>query len=341
MQALPKVELHIHLERALRLRTVQRIDRDFMPSRYVRELAALPTMPRRDYVARRCAALDVLQSEEALRLAIKDLAQQLTEDGVIYAEIRLAPFLYTRRGLSPENVVRCVVDSLNRAYHDTRLDAHLILCTVHTAPAIESESVAYLVERFQGLRVVGFGLIEDPCSPAPVSDRAWSLETHLPAFTATLEKGLPRVVDADETVSAERLWKMMELYVPRRVGHALPCLHYFGLQDLLRETNTHLELCPARDVQLGLFPDMENYPLDAWYRAGHSLSVSTDGRVTTPFTLSETYEMLQQQCGWRVPEFLACNLMAVDASFAPRETKAKLRARLREAYLPRGRRKRR
>ena len=341
MQALPKVELHVHLERALRFRTVQRIDRDFTPSRYVRELAGLPTMRRRDYVARRCAALDLLQSEEALRLAIKDLAQQLTEDGVIYAEIRLAPFLYTRRGLSPENVVRCVVDSLNRAYHDTRLDAHLILCTVHTASAIESESVAYLVERFQGLRVVGFGLMEDPCSTAPVSDGAWSLETHLPAFTAMLEKGLPRVVDAEETVSAERLWKMVELYVPRRVGHALPCAEHFGVQDLLRETGAHLELCPARDVQLGLFPDVKNYPLDAWYRAGHSLSVNTDGRVTTPVTLNALYEALQSQYGWRAQELLACNLMAVEASFAPRETKAKLRATLREAYLPRGRKKRR
>ncbi len=342
MQKLPKVELHVHLERALRFQAVRRIAPEITPDHYVREVPGLPTMPRHsDYLARCCAALEFLQSEEALRIAVKDLTQQLAEDGVIYAEIRMAPFLHTREGLSPENVVRCVVDSLDRAYHDTRVDARLILCTVHTASEIQSSSVAYLVERFQDLRVVGFGLMEDPCSTARTSDNLWSLETHLPAFTYTLERGLPRLVDADETVGVERLWEMIGLYVPRRIGHALPCAEAFGMQELLRRAHTHLELCPARDVQLGHFHSVSEHPLDGLYRAGHSVSVNTDGRVTTPETLSAVYEALQKHYGWRFQELLACNLMAVEASFAPRETKAKLRAALREAWLPRGRRKRR
>ncbi len=335
-KTLPKVELHVHLERALRFQTVQRIIPGFPPDRYVRELLGMPTMRREDYLARRRAALELLQSEEALRIAIKDLAQQLVEDGVNYVEIRLAPFLHGRQGLSPENVVRCVVDSLNRAYHETRLDAQLILCTVYSAPEIESEAVAHLVERFQGLRVVGFGLMENPFSAADFSDVDWSLETHQSAFDFTLEKGLPRLVDADETVSVERLRDMFAFYRPRRVGHALACLDDFELQTQMEEAGTHLEMCPARDMQLGLFPTAAEHPLDRLYRRGLSVSISTDGRVTTPVTLSEVYATLQKHCGWRQDELFACNALAIRASFAPHKTKALLGKRLSRAYEKHG-----
>ncbi len=345
MQKLPKVELHVHLERALRFQVARRIDADFTPQRYVRELAGLPTMPRPDqYTARRCAALGLLQSEEALRLAVKDLVQQLAEDGVIYAEIRLAPFLHTREGLSPENVVRVVVNSLDRAYHDTHIETRLILCTVQTAPEIQSETVAQLTERFWGIRVAGFGLMEDPCRAVRNSDALWSVKTHFSAFAWLTERGIPRVVDAEETVGVERLWEMVTLYVPRRIGHALPCMDDADLQLLLRFRRTHLELCPARDVQLGLIGDLREHPLEGLYRAGHLVSVSTDGRVTTPTTLSETYAALQERCDWRREEFLACNIMALESSFAPPELKAQLRKRLYQAYGvhdPRKKRRRR
>ncbi len=333
MQKLPKVELHVHVERALRFQTVQRLDPNFTPRRYVRELLGLPSMPHYDaYVARRCAALAHLQSEEALRLALKDLAQQLRDDGVIYAELRFAPFLHTRQGLSPENMVRVVVNALDRACRETRVTVHVILCTTYTASENQSNAVVQLVERFQGTRVVGFGLMEDPCHPARHSDALWSAQTHLPAFTAALQMGLPRVVDADETVGVERLWEMAALYVPRRVGHGWACAQDFDLQALFRARRTHLELCPTRDVQLGLCADWRAHPLEALYRKGLALSVNTDGRVTTPTTLSDTYQALQTHCGWRKEELLVCNLMALEAAFASPTLKARLRARLHRAY---------
>jgi adenosine deaminase len=62
------------------------------------------------------------------------------------------------------------------------------------------------------------------------------------------------------------------------------------------------------------------------------VSISTDGRVTTPVTLDEIYATLQKLCGWRQDELFACNAMAIRASFAPHETKALLGKRLYRAY---------
>ena len=105
------------------------------------------------------------------------------------------------------------------------------------------------------------------------------------------------------------------------------------LVDTLRRRNIHLEVCPTCNVQIDLYEQYGDHPIDHLYRLGIPLSVNTDARATTPTTLSADYRHLAETFGWGMPEFLASNVQAVRASFAPPDLKRALLQRLKQGYV--------
>src|SRR5882762_6830275 len=107
--AWPKLELHLHLDCSLSYELVKKLDPSVTPERYRSEFIA----PARctnlaDFIKRAVREIDLMQTEEQLRLATLDIFGQLQKDHVIYAEIRFAPLQHLQKGLSPERVVAVV-----------------------------------------------------------------------------------------------------------------------------------------------------------------------------------------------------------------------------------------
>lgn len=325
MQALPKVELHLHLDCSLSFEAVHRIDPEFTHERYLREIVA----PRKvtdlsAYLARTRASVALLQTEAALRIAVADLFRQLAADNVIYAEIRFAPLLHMQRGLSPENVVRVVLDATNRAVHATGIEARLILCALRHFTPLQSMVTARLVDRYQETRVAALDLAGD--------EAGFPLDAHLPAFKYAIERDLPRTVHAGEAAGPESVWEVLTRLKPQRIGHGVHAIEDPALLKVLRKRHIHLEVCPTCNVQIDLYHALADHPLDRLYRAGVSLSVNTDARGTTPTTLSQDYEQIAQTFGWGLAEFYAANVQAMRAAFAPAMLKRALIRRLKDAY---------
>ena len=79
-------------------------------------------------------------------------------------------------------------------------------------------------------------------------------------------------------------------------------------------------------------PTWEAHPIDRLYRAGVSLNVNTDGRMCTPTNMNHEYEGMSQVFGWTNDQFLATNLMAVEAAFVEEDVKQRLRTTLIATY---------
>ncbi len=325
MRSLPKIELHLHLDISLSYEAVSALDPAFTPPRYAREIVAPPRCDDlADYLARTRASVALLQTERALRVAVSDLLRQLAADGVIYAELRFAPLLHTRQGLSPEDVVRIVADGTDRACAATGVETRLILCTLRHFSREQGLVTARLIERFRGSRVVALDLAGD--------EAGFPLEPHIPAFAFAQRHGIARTAHAGEASGPASVWATLERLRPARIGHGVRAIDDPALVDHLVASGIHLEVCPACNVQIGLFDTVADHPIDRLYRAGVSLSVNTDARAVTPTTLTQDYERLAATFGWTDADFLACNLNAVAASFAPDDVKAGLAARLRAGY---------
>lgn len=328
LETLPKVELHLHLDCSLSYDAVKQLDPNITPDRYVREIMAPQKVTDlADYLARTRAGVALLQSEDALRIAVHDLFRQLEQENVIYVEIRFAPLLHLENGLSPENVVRVVLEATNRAVLNTGIEARLILCTLRHFSERQGLVTARLLERFKETRVVALDLAGD--------EAGFPLTAHVPAFEFAREHDIPRIAHAGEAAGPESIWEVLERLKPSRIGHGVRSIEDPMLVDTLRRMNIHLEVCPTCNVQIDLYEDYGDHPIDRLYRLGVPLSVNTDARATTPTTLSADYRHLAATFDWGMSEFLASNIQAVRASFAPLELKRTLIQRLKQGYVRR------
>jgi adenosine deaminase len=304
---------------------VAQIDPSLTRDWHAREIVAPPKCrDLADYLKRTRASVALLQTESALRIAVHDLLRQLRADHVIYAEIRFAPLLHTARGLEPERIVEIVSEATDRAAAETGVEARLILCALRHFGAEQSLRTARLVERFRGNGVAALDLAGD--------EAGFPLDAHIPAFEYAMARDLPRIAHAGEASGPASMWETLERLRPSRIGHGVSSMDDPALVKRLARDQIHLEVCPTCNVQIDLYETLADHPIDRLYRAGVPLSINTDARATTPTTLAQDYAALAVTFGWTRDEFLACNLNAIEASFAPPELKASLARRLRAAY---------
>jgi adenosine deaminase len=113
---LPKIELHCHLECSVRISTVAEIGRELGLSLPDPIEAALVSpgvcLELSDYLRKIDLALEVMQQRKHLIRIAREFVEDLSEDGVIYGEVRFAPQLHTRAGLRLQEVVEAVNEGI-------------------------------------------------------------------------------------------------------------------------------------------------------------------------------------------------------------------------------------
>ena len=177
LQRLPKVVLHDHLDGGLRPATVLELAREQgyrgLPADDVAGLARWFFQAESATLVRYLEAfgqtLAVMQTAEAIERVAREAVLDLAADGAVYAELRFAPMLHLRRGLTPEQVVTAVLAGLAAGGRSTGVPAFAIICALRQHD--DSAAVAALAAGFAGRGVVAFDLAGPeagfPASPPP------------------------------------------------------------------------------------------------------------------------------------------------------------------------------
>ena len=190
-----KVELHLHLDCSLSYAAVAQLDPAISRAQYDAEFIAPPKcLSLLDYLARTAGPLRLMQTADALRIAVEDLFQRLQADNVLYAEIRFAPLLHLLNGLTAEQVVTVVDRATEACIRATGIEARLILCTLRHYTQAQSLQTACLVEKFRGTRVAALDLAGD--------EAGYPIDAHIPAFRYAINEGLYRTAHAGEAAGA-------------------------------------------------------------------------------------------------------------------------------------------
>ncbi len=274
---------------------VSALDASVTEAEYRRRFVAPPKCTDlADMLSRAPAGFGLMQDEEALRLAVYDLFEQLGDDQVIYAEIRFAPLLHTGRGLSANRVVEIVDEAVTAASGESGIEAGTILCTLRHFSEAESLRTARLLTDHEGGSVVGLDIAGD--------EAGYPIDAHIPAFRHAIEHGIHRTAHAGEARGPLSVWETLEHFEPSRIGHGVR-----SIEDT-------------------------DHPIEWLREAGVPLGVSTDGRTLSDVDLTGEYGRLQEIFGWGPEEFLGANLNAVEAAFAPEEVKKRVAERLRSSY---------
>lgn len=320
----PKLELHCHLDAGLRVETVAEIGRETslpLPTR-LREALIAPEVcaDLADLLRRIELAVDVMQRREDLTRVASELVEDLAADGVCYAEVRFAPQLHTRRGLSPQEVVDAVHRGLSEAGPRVGVDTGLILCCLrHQSPA-ESLAVAELAAANTGV-VCGLDLAGDEGGfPGAAA--------HRDAFALAAEAGLRRTVHAGENGGPANVREALDLLGAERIGHGVRVVEDPALVDRVAAEGIALDMCPRSNVQTRAVASLAAHPADRLLRRGVRVTISTDGRTTCGTTLGEEFERMARQFGWGRPEFERCQRNALEAAFVDPARRERLRSRL-------------
>jgi adenosine deaminase len=321
MSQLEKVELHLHLDCSLSYAAVARLAPSVTREEYDAEFIAPPQCASlADFLTRAPRGFQLMQSEDALRIVVEDLFDQLARDGVIYAEIRFAPLLHLLSGLEPEAVVHAVDRATEECIRATGIEARLILCTLRHFSRQQSLQTAQLVQDFKGSRVVALDIAGD--------EAGFPIDAHISAFQFAIEHGLARTAHAGEARGPASVWETLQAFAPSRIGHGVRSVEDPALVGHLKRERIHLEVCPSSNVQTRTTPSYQEHAIDHLFRAGVSVGINTDARTITNVTLEEEYARLREHFGWSDAELRTCNREALRAAFLDEPTRAALLARL-------------
>jgi adenosine deaminase len=315
----PKVELHVHLDGCVRPATARELAARAgipLPDDLNTALVAPPVCDDLgDYLTHFTLPIQLMQTESALERITYELIEDWAADGLIYGEVRWAPQLHTRQGLTLQAAINAVARGLERGENDFGVRCRQILCCLrHQAPQI-SQTVAELAVDNRNHRVAALDLAGD--------EARYRGAPHQPAFDLARRAGLARTVHAGEAAGAPSIHEALDLLGAQRLGHGVRLAESDGLVERARAAQIPLEMCPTSNYQTRAVNGLD-HPADRYLRAGLAVTISTDGRTVSNTTVSGEYARLVQQFGWGVEEMAATVRHALAGAFVSERERAEL-----------------
>lgn len=318
--ALPKVELHLHLEGAA-------------PPDFIRTLAAEQGADLSGLFDARGgyawsdfagflrayeAACAVLRSPDDYRRLIAAVLGASRDQGVIYTEIFVAPDLCGGgdAGAWPDYLAALDAGAASVQEVETRL----IATAIRHFGAERAAAAARTVAANPHPRLTGFGLAGEERFGHPTD--------YAPAFAIAGESGLGLTVHAGEIAGADSVRAALDHLPVSRIGHGVRAIEDPDLVARLAGEGVALEVCPGSNLALGLYADWPSHPVDRLRAAGVPISLSTDDPPWFHTTLAAEYAALAGAFGWTAADFAAINRAAADAAFCDDATRARLIERL-------------
>lgn len=215
----PKVLLHDHLDGGLRPQTVIDLAAEAghsLPTTDPGELQAWFTegANRRDldlYLQTFEHTVACMQTREHIERVAAECVEDLANDGVVYAEVRMAPELCIEQGLTPDEAVEAMLAGFEKATAGRRIEVGLLVTAMrHAARSTEIAEVA-LRHRDQG--VVGFDIAGSESGNPP--------SRHLGAFRTIAAANSHITIHAGEAFGLPSIWEALQICGAERLGHGV------------------------------------------------------------------------------------------------------------------------
>jgi adenosine deaminase len=323
----PKVLLHDHLDGGLRPATVIELAReagyDTLPTTDEVELGAWFTegAARKDlelYLETFAHTVGVLQTRDALVRVAMECAQDLADDGVVYAEVRFAPELHLEADLSPDEVVEAVLEGFRLGSAGRAITIGTLLTAMrHAAHSIE---IAELAVRHRDAGVVGFDIAGSEAGNPPTR--------HLDAFRLVAAENFHITIHAGEAFGLPSIWEAVQLCGAERLGHGVRIVDDITVGDdgratlgrlasFLRDRRVPLEMCPTSNVNTGVCESIAEHPIGLLTALRFRVTVNTDNRLMSGVSLSSEMAALVDAFGYGWDEIEWLTLNAMKSSFWP------------------------
>lgn len=322
----PKVLLHDHLDGGLRPSSVIELAQEYgytnLPTTDIDDLARWfhRGAKRNDlvlYLETFAHTVGVMQHRDAIERVACECAQDLAADGVVYAEVRMAPELCTEAGLTLDEVMQAIMDGFERGSAGTDLVVRAICSAMRTAR--RSLEIAELAVRWRDRGVVGFDIAGAEAGHPPTR--------HLEAFNFVQRENFHSTIHAGEAFGLPSIWEAVQLCGAERLGHGVRIVDDIEgdegserlgrLAAYIRDRRIPLELCPTSNVNTGVCSSIADHPIGMLRRLRFRVTVNTDNRLMSDTSMTKEFRQLESAFGWGIDDFEWLTTNAMKSAFAP------------------------
>ena len=328
LRAMPKAELHLHIEGSLEPELIFRLAQRngvTLPYASVEALrAAYAFTDLQSFLDIYYAGASVLLREEDFFDMAWAYFERAAADNIVHAEIFFDPQTHTARGVPIEAVIKGLDHACHRARSELGISAKLILCFLRHLS--EDDALATLQAALPWRHhFIGVGLDSGERGNPP--------EKFARVFAKARAAGLHLVAHAGEEGPPAYILSALDVLKVERIDHGVRCTEDAALVARLARERMPLTVCPLSNVKLCVFPTLADHNLPALLRAGLCATINSDdpayfgGYLNQNFV--ETFAALPA-LGARDAHRLAAN--SFDASFAADADKARWHAALDAAF---------
>lgn len=322
------IDLHLHLDGSLPYETILKMAECSgvtLPANTVEGLVPYLTVGAdcqslNEYLEKFDIPLSVMQTEECLEMAVYDLLQTLSEQDVVYAEIRFAPSSHCRRGMTQKQVVAAAVRGLNKGMKDLPIRAQLILCCMRGADnEKENRETVETAKAFLGQGVC--------CLDLAGAEALFPTANFASLFAYARELEVPYIIHAGEAAGWESVQTALDLGA-KRIGHGVASADDTETIERLKAEKIPLEVCVTSNVHTKAVKNLESHPIQSLMEAGVIVTLNSDNMTVSDVTLKGEYELVQKTFRLTDAQLdqLLCN--GVDAAFLSEIEKQELKKQL-------------
>ncbi|KAG9269085.1 adenosine deaminase [Astyanax mexicanus] len=341
-----KVELHVHLDGAIRIETIMDVaKRRGIPlsadtvEELTRQIAVTEPSSLTEFLGKFSKFMHVIAGDrEAIKRIAYEFVETKSKEGVIYVEARYSPHYMAncdvdpipwdqeKGDLTPDEVVNLVNQGLKEGEEAFKTKARSILCCMRHMPNW-SMDVVELCKKYRNDGVVAIDL---------AGDEALNCEMypgHLNAYTEAVKSGIHRTVHAGEVGAASVVKEAVEILKAERIGHGYHTIDDKELYQQLLKDRMHFEMCPVSSRLTGACdPDFTKHPLIRFKEDKANFSLNTDDPTVFNSTLESDYQAVKKYMGFTEEDFRDLNINAAKSCFLPDDEKEELLNHLYKVY---------
>ena len=296
IRAIPKVELHVHLEGSIPPRTLLELARRnkvTLPVDTPESIAKwytfkdFPHFAEVYHTASRC-----IRSADDIELLARDFIAGQAAQNIVYTEFTFTALTHYQNYAIPFDAQLAALERA-RTWAERELDVSfgvIVDIPRDTATPREGVLLAEWLAESWGETIVAIGLGGYEVGFPPEMFKA--------AFAVTGRAGVPAVIHAGETEGPASIWGALGQLNAVRIGHGVRCLEDSRLVEHLRSERILLEVCPSSNVCLGVVPSLADHPLPRLIESGLVVTVNSDDPPMFATTYTDEFLRVTRQFGF-------------------------------------------
>ena len=314
-----KIVLHLHLDGSLDLELAKKYAKEdgynLTDKEIIKDLQVDKTCHNlNDYLDKFTLAISLLQTKERLEEATYTLFKKLSEENVIYTEIRFAPIKHKEKSLSLDEVISSVIKGMEKAKNEFNIYGGIILCCMRDSSKEENLEIVNYAKKYLNKGVVAIDLAG--------AESLYKTKNFKYIFDLCRKENIPYTIHAGEADGKESINSALD-FKTKRLGHGIRCIEDKDTMERIINDRILLEICPTSNFQTEAIKG--KHPLEYLYNNNILISINTDNDTVSNININDEYSNVLNTTNLTINDLVKCNYNSISYLFTTDDIKNKLK----------------